>query len=45
MADLIAARRAAGHGVVQIAASATLAAAAAELDAVGLPFQVVPGAV
>ncbi|MFB9258968.1 NAD(P)-dependent oxidoreductase [Dietzia aerolata] len=45
VADLIAARRAAGHGVVQIAASATLAAAAAELDAVGLPFQVVPGAV
>ena len=44
VADLIAARRAAGHGVVQIAASATLAAAAAELDAVGLPFQVVPGA-
>lgn len=43
--DLIASRQAAGHGVVRIAAAATLAAAAGELEAAGVPFQLVPGVV
>ena len=43
--DLIASRQAAGHGVVRIAAAATMAAAAGELEAAGVPFQLVPGVV
>jgi len=45
VAELVAARFAAGHGVVRIAAAATLAARARELDAVGVEFEVVPGVV
>lgn len=44
-AELVATRFAAGHGVVRIAAAATLAARARELDAVGVEFEVVPGVV
>ena len=43
--DLIASRQAAGHGVVRIGAAAKLAAAAGELDAAGVPYQLVPGVV
>lgn len=43
--DLIAARHEAGHGVVWIAAAATLADAAEDLDAAGVVFQLVPGVV
>ena len=45
VAELVATRFAAGHGVVRIAAAATLAARARELDAVGVEFEVVPGVV
>lgn len=44
-AELVATRFAAGHGVVRIAGSATMAAAARDLEAVGVEFQVVPGVV
>lgn len=40
---IIAARVAAGHGVVRIAATSSLAAATAECDAAGLLYQLVPG--
>ncbi|MCT2272934.1 NAD(P)-dependent oxidoreductase [Dietzia cinnamea] len=43
VADLVATRYAAGHGVVRIAASATLADRARELEAGGVDFEVVPG--
>jgi uroporphyrin-III C-methyltransferase/precorrin-2 dehydrogenase/sirohydrochlorin ferrochelatase len=43
VADLIAARSEAGHGVVRIAAATAMAVAARELEAVGVEFQVVPG--
>ncbi|MCT1886950.1 NAD(P)-dependent oxidoreductase [Dietzia cinnamea] len=45
VADLVATRYAAGHGVVRIAASATLADRARELEAGGVDFEVVPGVV
>lgn len=45
VADLIAARRAAGHGVVRIVAAPTLAAAARDLENAGVEFQLVPGVV
>lgn len=45
VADLIAARRAAGHGVVRIVAAPTLAAAARDLEDAGVEFQLVPGVV
>ncbi|MCT2034318.1 NAD(P)-dependent oxidoreductase [Dietzia cinnamea] len=45
VADLVATRYAAGHGVVRIAASATLADRARELEAGGADFEVVPGVV
>ncbi|MCT2172920.1 NAD(P)-dependent oxidoreductase [Dietzia cinnamea] len=45
VADLVATRYAAGHGVVRIAASATLADRARELEAGGVEFEVVPGVV
>lgn len=43
VAELVATRYAAGHGVVRIAASATLADRARELEAGGVDFEVVPG--
>ena len=43
--DLIAARYAAGHGVVRIAAAAELATAAGELEAASVAFQLVPGVI
>ncbi len=43
--DLIATRHAAGHGVVWIAAAATLADAAEDLETAGVAFQLVPGVV
>ncbi|MCT1711569.1 SAM-dependent methyltransferase [Dietzia cinnamea] len=45
VAELVATRYAAGHGVVRIAASATLADRARELEAGGVEFEVVPGVV
>lgn len=45
VADLIASRCEAGHGVVRIAAAAAMADAARDLEAVGVEFQVVPGVV
>lgn len=45
VADLIASRSEAGHGVVRIAAAAAMADAARDLEAVGVEFQVVPGVV
>ena len=45
VAELVAARYAAGHGVVRIAGAAMMATAARELEAVGVEFQVVPGVV
>ncbi|KAA0918190.1 NAD(P)-dependent oxidoreductase [Dietzia sp. ANT_WB102] len=45
VAELVAARFAAGLGVVRIAAAASLAARARELEAVGVEFDVVPGVV
>ena len=45
VAELVATRFAAGHGVVRVAAADTLAARARELDAVGVEFEVVPGVV
>lgn len=43
VAELVATRYAAGHGVVRIAASATLADRARELEAGGVDFEIVPG--
>lgn len=43
VAELVATRFAAGHGVVRIAASATLAARARDLEAAGVEFETVPG--
>lgn len=45
VADLIASRREAGHGVVRIVAAAGLAGVARELEDVGVEFQLVPGVV
>ncbi|MGN0102015.1 MAG: NAD(P)-dependent oxidoreductase [Dietzia sp.] len=45
VAELVATRYAAGHGVVRIAAAATLAERARELEAGGVEFEVVPGVV
>ena len=45
VAHMVATRYAAGHGVVRIAASATLADRARELEAGGVEFEVVPGVV
>lgn len=45
VAQLVATRYAAGHGVVRIAASAILADRARELEAGGVKFEVVPGVV
>ncbi|AWH91029.1 NAD(P)-dependent oxidoreductase [Dietzia lutea] len=45
VAEMVATRYAAGHGVVRIAASATLADRARELEAGGVEFEVVPGVV
>ena len=44
-ADLVATRFAAGHGIVRIAAAATLAVRARELEAVGVRFDLVPGVI
>ena len=44
-AELVAARSAAGHGVVRIAGAATMATTARDLEAVGVEFQIVPGVV
>jgi len=45
VAELVSARYAAGHGVVRIAAAATLATRARELEALGVGFDVVPGVI
>ena len=45
VAELVAARYAAGLGVVRIAGAAMMARAARELEAVGVEFQLVPGVV
>jgi uroporphyrin-III C-methyltransferase/precorrin-2 dehydrogenase/sirohydrochlorin ferrochelatase len=45
VAGLLAARSAAGHGVVRIAAADSLADRARELEAAGVTFEIVPGVI